>query len=41
PGPVLVGGGRYDGLLTHLGSATAQPAVGCTFWVDRVAGAGR
>jgi ATP phosphoribosyltransferase regulatory subunit len=36
-GPVLVGGGRYDGLLTHLGSATAQPAVGCTFWVDRVA----
>ncbi|GJD56354.1 ATP phosphoribosyltransferase regulatory subunit [Methylobacterium dankookense] len=39
--PTLVGGGRYDGLLTHLGSATPQPAVGCTFWVDRVVGAGR
>ncbi|MFD0938060.1 ATP phosphoribosyltransferase regulatory subunit, partial [Methylobacterium trifolii] len=40
-GPVLVGGGRYDGLLTHLGSPVPMPAVGCTFWVDRVAGAGR
>jgi ATP phosphoribosyltransferase regulatory subunit len=39
--PTLVGGGRYDGLLTHLGSAEPQPAVGCTFWVDRVVGAGR
>ena len=40
-GPVLVGGGRYDGLLSHLGSPVALPAVGCTFWVDRVAGAER
>ncbi|WP_375463259.1 ATP phosphoribosyltransferase regulatory subunit [uncultured Methylobacterium sp.] len=41
PGPVLVGGGRYDGLLTHLGSPVPLPAVGCTFWVDRVTGAAR
>ncbi|MDP4025462.1 ATP phosphoribosyltransferase regulatory subunit [Methylobacterium sp. NEAU 140] len=40
-GPVLVGGGRYDGLLGHLGSPTPLPAVGCTFWIERVAGAGR
>jgi ATP phosphoribosyltransferase regulatory subunit len=40
-GPMLVGGGRYDGLLGHLGSPTPLPAVGCTFWVERVAGAGR
>ena len=43
--PTLVGGGRYDGLLTHLGAPEPQPAVGCTFWVDRVVnrilGAGR
>jgi ATP phosphoribosyltransferase regulatory subunit len=40
-GPILVGGGRYDGLLGHLGSPVALPAVGCTFWIERVAGAGR
>lgn len=40
-GSVLVGGGRYDGLLTHLGSAVALPAVGCTFWVERVLGRAR
>lgn len=39
--PVLVGGGRYDGLLTHLGAPEPQPAVGCTFWVDRVVGGAR
>ena len=40
-GPVLVGGGRYDGLLAHLGSAAPLPAVGCTFWIERAMGAGR
>jgi ATP phosphoribosyltransferase regulatory subunit len=40
-GPTLVGGGRYDGLLGHLGSPAPLPAVGCTFWIERVAGAGR
>ena len=40
-GPILVGGGRYDGLLGHLGSPVPLPAVGCTFWIERVAGAGR
>ncbi|GJD33502.1 ATP phosphoribosyltransferase regulatory subunit [Methylobacterium aerolatum] len=40
-GPVLVGGGRYDGLLSHLGSPTPLPAVGCTFWIERATGAGR
>src|SRR5688572_20045201 len=29
---LLVGGGRYDRLLQHLGSAEAVPAVGCSFW---------
>ena len=40
-GPILVGGGRYDGLLGHLGSPVPLPAVGCTFWIERVAGTGR
>jgi ATP phosphoribosyltransferase regulatory subunit len=39
--PVLVGGGRYDGLLSHLGSPVPLPAVGCTFWIERATGAGR
>lgn len=34
---VLVGGGRYDGLLQHLGSPVPVPAVGCAFWLSRVA----
>ncbi|HEV7438357.1 MAG TPA: ATP phosphoribosyltransferase regulatory subunit [Methylobacterium sp.] len=38
--PVLVGGGRYDGLLTHLGSPIPLPAVGCAFWLNRVVQAG-
>jgi len=37
---VLVGGGRYDGLLTRLGAPEPQPAVGCAFWLDRIAGTG-
>ncbi|KQP58526.1 ATP phosphoribosyltransferase regulatory subunit [Methylobacterium sp. Leaf399] len=34
---VLVGGGRYDGLLQHLGSPVPVPAVGCAFWLARMA----
>ncbi|MEH3144718.1 MAG: ATP phosphoribosyltransferase regulatory subunit [Methylobacterium frigidaeris] len=30
-----VGGGRYDGLLRHLGSPDPVPAVGCAFWLER------
>ncbi len=37
-GRPLVGGGRYDGLIAHLGG-TPTPAVGCAFWLDRIAGA--
>ena len=35
-GKPIVGGGRYDGLLQHLGAAAAMPAVGCSFWLDRI-----
>ena len=30
----LVAGGRYDGLMTQLGSNTPIPAVGFSIWVD-------
>jgi ATP phosphoribosyltransferase regulatory subunit len=33
----LVAGGRYDGLLTQLGSAKAIPAVGFSVWVEALA----
>src|SRR6266849_562608 len=33
----LVAGGRYDGLLTRLGSASAIPAVGFAIWIERLA----
>ncbi|MEA2905996.1 MAG: phosphoribosyltransferase regulatory subunit [Alphaproteobacteria bacterium] len=33
----LVAGGRYDGLLTRLGSATPIPAVGFAAWIERLA----
>lgn len=33
----LVAGGRYDGLLTRLGSATPIPAVGFSVWIDALA----
>jgi ATP phosphoribosyltransferase regulatory subunit len=33
----LVAGGRYDGLLTRLGSASPIPAVGFAVWIDRLA----
>jgi ATP phosphoribosyltransferase regulatory subunit len=36
---LMVGGGRYDRLLQHLGAADEIPAVGCSFWLDRIAGA--
>ncbi len=35
----LIGGGRYDQLLTVLGSKTEIPAVGFAVWVDRLGAA--
>jgi ATP phosphoribosyltransferase regulatory subunit len=35
-GKPIVGGGRYDNLLQHLGAADPVPAVGCSFWIDRI-----
>jgi ATP phosphoribosyltransferase regulatory subunit len=35
-GKPIVGGGRYDGLLQHLGAGTPIAAVGCSFWLDRI-----
>ena len=35
----LVAGGRYDGLLTRLGSARAISAVGFAVWIERLAAA--
>ena len=37
----LVAGGRYDGLMTQLGSATPIPAVGFSIWVETLTQAGR
>jgi ATP phosphoribosyltransferase regulatory subunit len=34
----LVAGGRYDDLLTRLGSAAAIPAVGFSVWIERLSG---
>ncbi len=31
----LVGGGRYDNLLTRLGAPEPLPAVGCSIWIER------
>jgi ATP phosphoribosyltransferase regulatory subunit len=33
----LVAGGRYDALLTRLGSSRAVPAVGLAVWIERLA----
>jgi ATP phosphoribosyltransferase regulatory subunit len=33
----LVAGGRYDGLLTRLGSPKSIPAVGFAVWIERLA----
>ncbi|WP_337266203.1 ATP phosphoribosyltransferase regulatory subunit [Oryzifoliimicrobium ureilyticus] len=35
-GDVLVGGGRYDRLLTLLGAQDHIPAVGFSLWLDRI-----
>jgi ATP phosphoribosyltransferase regulatory subunit len=37
-GKPIVGGGRYDRLLQHLGAEAPIPAVGCSFWLDRIVG---
>jgi ATP phosphoribosyltransferase regulatory subunit len=37
----LVAGGRYDSLMTQLGSATPIPAVGFSIWVDALVKAGK
>lgn len=37
-GKPIVGGGRYDRLLEHLGADSTIPAVGCSFWLDRIVG---
>jgi ATP phosphoribosyltransferase regulatory subunit len=37
----LVAGGRYDGLMTQLGSPTPIPAVGFSVWVDALTRIGR
>jgi ATP phosphoribosyltransferase regulatory subunit len=36
----LVAGGRYDGLLSRLSSATPIPAVGFAVWIERLAACG-
>jgi len=37
----LVAGGRYDGLMTQLGSAAPIPAVGFSVWVETLTELGR
>ena len=37
----LVAGGRYDGLMTQLGSPVPIPAVGFSIWVESLTQAGR
>jgi ATP phosphoribosyltransferase regulatory subunit len=37
----LVAGGRYDGLMTQLGSPSPIPAVGFSIWVDALSRIGR
>ncbi|MGY3288549.1 MULTISPECIES: ATP phosphoribosyltransferase regulatory subunit [unclassified Bradyrhizobium] len=37
----LVAGGRYDGLMTQLGSVEPIPAVGFSIWVDALTKIGR
>jgi ATP phosphoribosyltransferase regulatory subunit len=36
----LVAGGRYDGLLSRLGSPAPIPAVGFAVWIERLAASG-
>ena len=35
-GKPVVGGGRYDRLLQHLGATEPVPAVGCSIWIERI-----
>jgi ATP phosphoribosyltransferase regulatory subunit len=35
-----VAGGRYDGLLSRLGSPVSIPAVGFAVWIERLMGGG-
>ncbi|HKS20858.1 MAG TPA: ATP phosphoribosyltransferase regulatory subunit [Bradyrhizobium sp.] len=37
----LVAGGRYDGLMTQLGSSAPIPAVGFSIWVEALVQAGK
>src|ERR1700729_1297817 len=37
----LVAGGRYDGLMTQLGSAEPIPAVGFSVWVETLTQSGQ
>lgn len=37
-GKPVVGGGRYDRLLDHLGASAPIPSVGCSFWLERIVG---
>jgi ATP phosphoribosyltransferase regulatory subunit len=37
----LVAGGRYDGLLTRIGSPAPIPAVGFAVWIERLSAGGR
>jgi ATP phosphoribosyltransferase regulatory subunit len=37
----LVAGGRYDGLMTQLGSSTPIPAVGFSVWVETLTRLGK
>ena len=38
-GRPIVGGGRYDRLLAHIGDGGAVPAVGFAVWLDRIGAA--
>jgi ATP phosphoribosyltransferase regulatory subunit len=38
---VVVAGGRYDGLLTRIGSRSTIPAVGFAVWIERLAARGK
>jgi ATP phosphoribosyltransferase regulatory subunit len=38
-GKPVVGGGRYDRLLQHLGAPEPVAAVGCSIWLERVGAA--
>src|SRR5664279_6430131 len=40
-GEPLVAGGRYDGLMSQLGSSTAIPAVGFSVWIEALTQVGR